>query len=266
MRALLLLTLSAVVASCGHPETHTAGAPAAVEEISPAPEILVAAADIQLAMAEVDLAMIQTEVRDAEPEPKPKLLGTFHMTYYWMEQEESSDKKNTAIYTPSCKRIARVNRKFARRLAMEGTGRLEDGRTINVARKCTCKFSPCFFVAKDDHRWGVGVRSRPLSPFRSIAVDKRKIRYGTRVYIAELDGLTMPGAPPWGGFVHDGCVTADDTGGGVKGRQVDFFAAKRQHYDAFFRRHKLTRVTVYDGAERCKDDRPEPEAANRNSI
>ncbi len=106
-------------------------------------------------------------------------------------------------------------------------------------------------MAGERFRWGAGVKSRPLSPFRSIAVDPRQIPFGSTVYIAELDGLSMPGPQPWGGFVHDGCVVADDTGGGVKGKQVDLFMARQNHYRTLFQRHRLTKVTVYDGASSC---------------
>jgi 3D (Asp-Asp-Asp) domain-containing protein len=116
-------------------------------------------------------------------------------------------------------------------------------------------------------RYGVGVAKRPLSPFRSVAVDPVEVPIGTMLYIAELDGLTMPGRGSYGGFVHDGCVLADDRGGGVKGHQIDFFTARRHHYTAFDRRHRLKSVTVYDGKGRCmRKGRRVVAAANRNSI
>jgi hypothetical protein len=77
----------------------------------------------------------------------------------------------------------------------------------------------------------------------------------------------MPGAKPWGGFVHDGCVIAHDTGGGVRGKQLDFFMAQRHHYASFDRRHRLKQVSVFDGASRCeKKGATVVASANRNSI
>lgn len=268
MRPPHILTATLLLASCGHPESHSARAPASHETSRSAGELAAEGnAEFAYALRDPDLEIADEPEPETEPEPtaRRKLLGKFELTYYWMAQEGKAGARNTTLYSPRCKPIAKVSRKYARRLSMEGTGLLRDGRTVNVARSCGCGYSPCFFVAKKAHRWGVGVKSRPLSPFRSIAVDKGKIPYGTTVYIAELDGLTMPGAKPYGGFVHDGCVTADDTGGGVKGRQVDFFTARWSHYKALFERHKLTQVTVYDGKGICDVDH-ETERTERNSI
>jgi hypothetical protein len=38
----------------------------------------------------------------------------------------------------------------------------------------------------------------------------------------------------------------------VRGRQIDFFAAKRAHYKALQRRHQLRKVTVFEGGEKCR--------------
>jgi 3D (Asp-Asp-Asp) domain-containing protein len=250
----------AVASACGHREQTDTHGPARVE-ISPSPTALV-----RMAQVDVDHAvMAEHAARTVRQQPEGK-LGSFRATYYYVAAETSKERKNTSLYTPRCKRIARVSRKFARQAALQGTARLSDGRIVNVARNCSCPRSPCFFVA-DEKGWGVGVDGRPLSPFRSIAVDSRYIRYGSMVYVAELDGLTMPGAAPWGGFIHDGCVVADDTGGGIEGRQVDLFFGKEQAYRAFYSRHKIKRVTIYSGEGRC-DHRREPVAAagRRDSI
>lgn len=179
-----------------------------------------------------------------------KTLGNFELTYYWVATQKK--KGNEPIFDKRCKRIARVSKSFKRRLNLEGSGLLEDGRTVSTAGGCQCG-SPCYWIPNDSHKWGAGVAQRPLSPFRSIAVDPSEVKIGTSLYIAELDGLTMPGSGSEGGFVHDGCVVADDRGGGVKGKQIDFFAGWRAHYRNFFSRHKLTQVTVFPGGERCHD-------------
>jgi 3D (Asp-Asp-Asp) domain-containing protein len=51
------------------------------------------------------------------------------------------------------------------------------------------------------------------------------VRLGEPLYIPEFDGLVMPD-----GTVHDGCVRADDTGGNIKRREMDFFVVS---YDNF---------------------------------
>jgi hypothetical protein len=61
----------------------------------------------------------------------------------------------------------------------------------------------------------------------------------------------MPGERPWGGFVHDGCVVADDRGSGIRGRQLDLFAARESSY-VDLSRHRLGHVTVYRGGDKCR--------------
>jgi 3D (Asp-Asp-Asp) domain-containing protein len=177
-------------------------------------------------------------------------LGSFRLTYYWIATE-GKGKRTKTLYSKRCKPIAKVSRRFAKRLRMEGSGQLADGRLITTAGGCRCTKS-CYFVAGEKYRWGAGVSQRPLSPFRSIAVDTSHVSIGQTLYVPELDGLTMPGVAPYGGFVHDGCVIADDKGGGVRGRKIDFFAARKGHYKALFKRHGIKRITAYDGGGRCK--------------
>jgi 3D (Asp-Asp-Asp) domain-containing protein len=195
-------------------------------------------------------------------------LGEFKLTYYWVAHEENwAGKPDTVIYDPDCKPIARVAEQFAARLAREGTGKLRDERVVNVAGSCDCAYSPCFFLLDDEkHRFGVGVLERPLSPFRSVAVDPSLVTIGANLYIPELDGLPMPGTPPWGGFVHDGCVVADDRGGAVRGQEIDLFMARKVHYQAFDRQHRIKRITLYSDVKRCDGPHEDAAIVDRNSI
>jgi 3D (Asp-Asp-Asp) domain-containing protein len=186
--------------------------------------------------------------KDKEP------LGTFDLTYYWIATENSDELADTELFNPSCTPIAAVSRSFAEKVALEGTGRTRQGRIINSAGACRCDFSPCFFFTSRHRPWGVGVGKRPLSPFRSVAVDPARVPIGGSVYIQEFDGLFMPGNPPWGGFVHDGCVIADDRGGGVRGMQIDFFTGRQRDYRALMRDYGIKRVTVFSGETRCESD------------
>ncbi len=65
----------------------------------------------------------------------------------------------------------------------------------------------------------------------------------------------MPGRKPWGGFVHDGCVIADDTGGSIDGHQLDLFMGAKRFYRSFDRRHRLKSVQVYPGESWCNRER-----------
>lgn len=188
--------------------------------------------------------------------PEPVFLGDFQFTYYWISNEYPAEEseRTVQLYDKTCEPLHRATPEFADRLALEGTGRLLDGRTVNVDGECDCGgFSPCFFVTRKSQRWGVGVATRPLKPFRSVAVDTYYIPAGTRMYIPELDGKTMPGRAPYGGFVHDGCVIADDTGGGIDDTQIDIFFGLKGHYQGFDRRHRIKSVKAYRDHERCSE-------------
>lgn len=219
------------------------------------------------------------DLREATPElveeviqlPEPNLqaaLGNFKLTYYWVATEPKLARGTQVIVDKTCKPVARVTKSFRRNLRLEGSGKLKDGRLVSTAGGCKCG-SPCYWVTSEEHPWGAGVANRPLKPFRSIAVDPKQVKIGSWLYVAELDGLTMPGSGDEGGFVHDGCVLADDRGGGVRGKQIDFFAARKGHYKNFFKRHKMTSVSVFDGGERCSPEHRERAsllAANSGSI
>ncbi len=206
------------------------------------------------------------EPDDPEPE-EPRELGTFQVTYYWMAEARDQGPATVPIYQrKTCAQLAKVSKSFAHRLTLEGTGKLRDGRVVNIAGACKCGSSPCFFVVKKYKKWGVGVGKRPLVPYRSVAVNPGIVPVGTMLYIKELDGLTMPGHAPYGGFVHDGCVRADDRGGNVNGKQLDLFMGKRSHYRAFFHRNRLKTLTVVDGSHLCERRGRTVAKANRNSI
>jgi len=144
--------------------------------------------------------------------------------------------------------IATVPQAYADALFIEGSGRLRDGRVINVAgNDCgTTHYdvagyqgSPCYTVLPPSNLWGVGVQGRPLEPLRTLAVDRHVIPYGSRVYIRQWDGVAIPRVGTLGGFVHDGWFVAGDTGGftnrpGSYGH-VDIFAGTQAMYEALSR-------------------------------
>ncbi len=181
-------------------------------------------------------------------------IGQFEFTYYWVTEEAAFGGANSAkLYDNDCNVLANVPQGFADAIKLEGTGRLEDGRVLNYWGACGCANSPCYFEVDESHPWGHGVQNRALKPFRSVAVDKSVVSYGDMLYIEELDGVTMPGEAPWGGFVHDGCVTADDTGSAIIGKHLDFFSARKEDYLSLNGVLGVSHVNVRAGGDRCTE-------------
>lgn len=253
--------LARKVVELGVPLLATACARA---ESTPAP------APVEIAASSVPVPV------DAGVDAPERSLGEFKLTFYFVTHEEEvpaakpvndndgdSDTTLAAavpdlvpLYDRSCTPLTNVSRAFAAQLAMQGTGRLRDGRVLNVAGRCDCPRKPCFHVLPTHRKWGMGGSGMPLEPFRSVAVDPRRIKLGSLLYLPELDGVRMPGPVGVGGFIHDGCVVAADTGGGIKGKQLDLFVARRAYYKGLARRggsHGWAKTTpVFDGTARCQ--------------
>jgi len=223
------------------------------------------AATVPVEQAQVSVA--EEPVVDEGPRP----LGKFNITFYYVVGEEelkrpsNDNQANASIEPPAddvtiyagggkCEPIAQVSRAFAQQLRIQGTGKLRDGRMLNVFGACKCGYSPCFKVTAQ--QWGTAGSGRPLQPFRTVAVDPKLVKLGSLLYIPLLEGRTMPGRPPWGGFVHDGCVVADDTGGGIKDKQIDLFVGKKGWFlglSGSGGSHSWARhVPVFDGVGICE--------------
>jgi len=70
--------------------------------------------------------------------------------------------------------------------------------------------------------FGDGVQSMILVPFRSIAVDKTRIPFGTVVFIPAARGRSIR-LPNGQSVEHDGYFFAADTGGAIKLNHIDIF-------------------------------------------
>jgi 3D (Asp-Asp-Asp) domain-containing protein len=153
-----------------------------------------------------------------------------------------------------CEPIAEVSKEFASQLALQGTGKLHDGRVLNISGPCNCHHSPCFHVTQA--QWGTAGSGKSLQPFRTVAVDPKVVKLGSLLYVPLLEGRTMPGRPPWGGYVHDGCVIADDTGGHIAGNRIDLFVGRKAYFlglSGSGGSHAWARhVPVFDGAGICE--------------
>lgn len=225
--------------------------------------------------------------------PGPRPLGKFNVTFYYVigeeevvpkvapandnalvneEDEEGSGSaangsggtadlaamvppRRVTLYSgKTCEPLAEVSPEFAQQLRIQGTGKLRDGRVLNVWGNCECDHSPCYKVT--EQQWGTAGTGRALQPFRTVAVDPKVVKLGSLLYIPLLEGRMMPGRAPWGGFVHDGCVVADDTGGGIKDYQIDLFVGRRGWFlglSGSAGSHAWARhVPVFDGSKVCQ--------------
>ena len=213
----------------------------------------------------------------AHLDDEPKQLGQFSITFYYVIGEDevvakakakaandnasdtqlaavAPDADLTTIYDPKCQAIADVSPDFAKALQLQGTGKLRDGRVLNIAGRCHCDHTPCFQVTPT--QWGTAGTGRPLQPFRTVAVDPKVVKLGSLLYVPLLEGRVMPGRPPWGGYVHDGCVVADDTGGHIDGNQLDLFVGRKAYFlglSGSGGSHAWARhVPVFDGTKICE--------------
>jgi hypothetical protein len=152
----------------------------------------------------------------------------FALRFYWLAEQDrfADDHDEVDLYDRNGFFLGAFPSRYVRALRLEGSGLLSDGRVINYAGRCGYGVGTCFEqLDARTHPYGRGAGRRPLLPFTSVAVDRRLIAIGEPLYIPEFDGLRLPD-----GNVHDGCVRADDTGGGIKHRKIDFFVVT---YDNF---------------------------------
>jgi 3D (Asp-Asp-Asp) domain-containing protein len=190
------------------------------------------------------------------------------LRFYWMVLEADYDEpaspnaprsgrgkekvaENTWVdlYTPLGFFLGRYTERFAWALRLEGSALMADGRVINYAGKCERGYGTCYEQLDiRNHPFGRGAGIRPLVPFKSVAVDPRLIRIGEPVYVPEFDGLLLPD-----GSIHDGCVRADDTGGGIKKRKMDFFVVTYGNFRFLLEQLQgVTWITPHLEAPRCE--------------
>lgn len=176
--------------------------------------------------------------------PLAEELG-WKLTFYWLAFEDDFVDPTGSVpagsrgspvgqttwvelYTRDGYFIARVPERFAWSLRMEGSGVMLDGRIYNYHGACGYGYGTCFQqVDPSEFPFGRGAGTRPLIPFKSVAVDQRVIKLGEPLYLPELDGVPLPD-----GSIHDGCVRADDVGGAIKKREMDFFVVTFANYRA----------------------------------
>jgi hypothetical protein len=130
---------------------------------------------------------------DAHVQDGPRSMGRFQVTFYYVATEEEIDEPSVdpsideagsdppifAAAAPdlvvlyegkTCEPIAEVSREFASAAELQGTGKLRDGRLINIWGACACNRSPCFHFT--GQKWGNAGTGRGLTPFRTVAADR----------------------------------------------------------------------------------------------
>jgi 3D (Asp-Asp-Asp) domain-containing protein len=178
-------------------------------------------------------------------------VGRAVVTFYWVIDENSPQyrgKTNAVLRDPAGRVIARTHKQFKIDLVRQGSGWLRDGRTVIYIKRVDGESR--FRVSRS--KYGLGSTGCRLIPYRTIAVDPRFVKLGTRVYIPQLKGTQLPD-----GTVHDGMFIASDRGH-FRGAHVDFFVgAGSRGARPFIRKGYRSRshVTVYN-AGRSADCRP----------
>ena len=175
---------------------------------------------------------------DSSSSSEETSLGTFTIDFYWVSREEDfGGTQNQAIHelddtTNAPAQIGTARQDFVEESSDMDNGLLEDGTMISFQSDCssftsTVPFGVCFeFINPVSFPQGRARDASVLTVYKGIQVDSSVITIGTKLYIELLDGVEMPGTE--GGFTHDGCVTADNTG--ESGQVVRFFVFRKSNF------------------------------------
>jgi 3D (Asp-Asp-Asp) domain-containing protein len=165
----------------------------------------------------------------------PRDLKPYENTYYYFPKESDFKREDLVpIHDQRCEVIREVPRAFFEQLALQGSGRTADGRTVSYAsHNCECPdgvdangHSFCFDVlSKKRFPWGRGALGTAITPLRTIAVDRKMIPLGTPVFISDYVGAPTLKK----GEEHDGCFVASDVGGWVRGNHIDVFTGDKSN-------------------------------------
>jgi 3D (Asp-Asp-Asp) domain-containing protein len=153
----------------------------------------------------------------SEVPPNSTSLGTFVPTFYRILDETNwpTGERSEELFTREGQLIARVPTVFRHQLDIEGSARLRDGRIVNIDERVGGRMR---YLIVRGAPFGVGAPGYRLVPYRTVAVDPRRIKLGTVLYIPSLVGIQLPT-----GEVHDGFGFAHDTGRGIIGSRIDIF-------------------------------------------
>ena len=153
-----------------------------------------------------------------------KATGSFSLYYVAEVKPTDSGGRAGKVKTPEGKwetyRLSPADTKAAN---MEGTVAVKepDGSTTIVS---IAKIGKWLDLPKGWH--GKGNRMNPLTPFRTVAADQRRHRYGSRIFISDVKDFETPD-----GEILDGYFWVADVGGGIKGtNRFDVFVGAKSAY------------------------------------
>src|SRR5262245_25448437 len=156
---------------------------------------------------------------ESQVPPGFRPLGDFEYGFYRILDEASEEwrreERTETLRTRDGHVIARVGARFRRQLDIEGSARLRDGRIVSVEDQVDGRWR---FLVVEHAPFGVGAPGYQLVPYRTVAVDPRRIKLGTVLFIPALVGVRLPS-----GEFHDGFCFAHDTHEGA-GDSITVFA------------------------------------------
>lgn len=172
-----------------------------------------------------------TPVQEVEPvkDPTGKKL-TLWSTYYYSPAYKSTATGYDVLDHKGKAMGPKLPHKEICNLQLQGSGTI-DGVMFGYHSKSSYKRVNCRSISskisgtvkfqRDGSKYGVGVLNLHLTPFKSIAVDRRVIPYKSKLFIPALKGIEYEFDGKT--HIHNGIVWAQDTGGAIKGNHIDFF-------------------------------------------
>lgn len=185
---------------------------------------------------------VKEPVKDPVPVLKPDELNgemvNLWATFYYSKVLEPSDSSHSVPLRDMNDEIIGPYLSYGDwcKAAIEGTV-IVNGVTYNYAgvksptqTKCSHKPSERVRWKKTDHKFGIGNKSNPLIPFKSLACDQGTVRnskplpngkflkFGQKIFIPDAKGVKLPN-----GEIHDGIFRCDDTGGKITGNHIDVY-------------------------------------------
>jgi len=198
-------------------------------------------------------------VPGAEPPPGVP-LGVFDLVFYWMAMEaDHPGPPEVALEASGGQVLAVVSQAFADVLSLEGTGRLVDGRILNLHKPCAgAPTGWCYMeVDQEEAPYGLGSEG-PLMPFRSIALDESLGLLGEILYAPAFHGLTLP-TDAFGTALHDGCLEVTDMGWSLTTETLDLYVYEESWHEGVAEALGTDHVSLYRDSPACPDSMRWPE-------